>query len=45
MFGILIKEYAGMFPRHVVTVTIVCKAHIHVSSCRVAGVEEKEGRK
>lgn len=37
----LIVEYAGMFPGHVVTVTIVCKAHIHVSSCKVAGVKEK----
>lgn len=31
----LIVEYAGVFPGHVVTVTIVCKAHIHVSSCKV----------
>lgn len=37
----LIIEDAGMFPRHVVTVTIVCKAHVHVGSCR----QEEMGHK
>lgn len=40
----LIVEYAGVFPGHVVTVTIVCKAHVHVSSCKVTRVKEKAGR-
>lgn len=29
----LIIEYTGMFPRYVVAMTIVCKAHVHVSTC------------
>lgn len=33
----LIIEYAGMFARHIVTVTIACKAHIHISSCHGGG--------
>lgn len=33
----LIVEYAGMFAGHVVTVTIACKAHIHISSCQWGG--------
>lgn len=32
MLGILIIEYTGMFPRYVVTMTVVCKAHVHVST-------------
>lgn len=43
-FPHLIVEYAGMFPGHVVTVTIVCKAHVHVSSYKVTGGEEQAGR-
>lgn len=33
----LIVEYAGVFARHIVTVTIACKAHIHISSCQSGG--------
>lgn len=33
----LIIEYAGMLARHIVTVTIACKAHIHISSCHGGG--------
>lgn len=33
----LIVEYAGVFAGHVVTVTIACKAHIHIGSCQRGG--------